>query len=41
MEKQEKEKTKTIMEVIKNYPDQYIYEFNNSSKRIYRDIEDL
>lgn len=34
-------KTKTIMEVIKNYPDTYIYELNTSPKYIYRDAENL
>lgn len=34
-------KSKLIAEVIKNYPDTYHYDFNNSSKRTYRDGEDL
>ena len=34
-------KTKTIMEVLNNFPDQYIYNLNTSPKYIFRDAENL
>ena len=34
-------KTKTIMEVLDNFPDQYIYNLNTSPKYIFRDAENL